>query len=136
VKGLPDGAIDLITEHAKGLEQSPLSGLLVEYYGGAGGRKPIDENAFAQREPDYCIGFMPQWTDAKQDDQHIAWARKASDAIQPFATGGYLLNYLADGEQDAVKAAFGKNYERLRELKRKFDPSNFFSVNQNIQPAA
>lgn len=136
VKGLPDGAIDVLTEHAKGLEQSPMSGLLVEYYGGAGGRKPIDENAFAQREPDYCIGFMPQWTDAQQDDQHIAWARKASDAIQPFATGGYLLNYLSDGEQDAVRAAFGKNYDRLREMKRKFDPSNFFSVNHNIQPAA
>jgi hypothetical protein len=71
VKGLPDGAIDVITEHGKGLEQSPMSGLLVEYCGGAGGRKPIDENAFAQREPDYCIGFMPQWMDAKQDDQHI-----------------------------------------------------------------
>jgi len=136
VKGLPDAAIDVLTEHGRGIEKSPMSGLLVEYYGGAGGRRKFDENAFAQREPDYCIGFMPQWTEAAQDDAHIAWAKGAWDAIQPHATGGYLLNYLSEGETDAVQAAFGKNYDRLRKLKQKFDPSNFFSVNQNIQPAA
>ncbi len=134
VKGLSDDAIDVLVEQAKGMI-SPMSGLLVEFYGGEGSRKRTDENAFAQRHSDYCIGFMPQWTDPAEDQTHISWARSAWDAIQPYATGGYLLNYLAEGERDAVKAAFGVNYPRLRELKRKFDPSNFFSLNQNIQPA-
>jgi len=135
VKGLPDAAIDVLVEQAKGMT-SPMSGLLVEYYGGAGGRRRADENAFAQRHSDYSIGFMPQWTDPAEDQRHIEWARGAWRAIQPYATGGYLLNYLAEGEQEAVLAAFGANYPRLQALKAKYDPTNFFSLNQNIQPAA
>jgi len=135
VKDLPDDAIDVIVEQGKGMT-SPMSGLLVEYYGGAGGRKAADENAFAQRHSDYCIGFMPQWTDPAEDKAQIAWAKSAWEAIQPYASGGYLLNYLSEGEQDAVLAAFGSNYPRLRELKKAYDPNNFFSLNQNIQPAA
>jgi hypothetical protein len=135
VKGLPDDAIDVIVEQAKGMT-SPMSGLLVEYYGGAGGRTAGDTNAFAQRNSDYSIGFMPQWTDPAEDAAQIAWAKGAWDAIQPFATGGYLLNYLAEEGQEVVQAAFGANYPRLRELKQVYDPSNFFSVNQNVRPAA
>lgn len=134
VKGLPDGAIDVLVEQAKGMT-SPMSGLLVEYYGGAGGRRDADNNAFAQRHSDFLIGFMPQWTDPAEDDAQIAWARGAWDAIQPHSSGGYLLNYLAEGETDAEQEAFGSNYPRLRDLKARYDPRNFFSVNQNIQPA-
>lgn len=135
VKGLPDAAIDVILEQSKGMT-SPMSGLLVEFYGGAGGRKAADENAFAQRNSDYLIGFMPQWTDPAEDAAQIAWAKAAWEAIQPHASGGYLLNYLAEEDQDVVQAAFGSNYPRLRDLKQKYDPTNFFSVNQNIRPAA
>ncbi|AZQ67115.1 FAD-binding oxidoreductase [Silicimonas algicola] len=135
VEGLPDEVIDIVEEQAKGMT-SPMSGLLVEYYGGAGGRKAADENAFAQRRSDYCIGFMPQWTDPSEDESHIAWARSAWEAIQPFASEGYLLNYLSAGEEDAIRAAFGSNYDRLTALKARYDPGNFFSQNQNIRPAA
>ncbi|ATU90412.1 FAD-binding oxidoreductase [Phyllobacterium zundukense] len=135
VKGLSDEVVDVLVEQAKGMT-SPLSGLLIEYYGGAGGRKASDTNAFAQRSSDYLIGFMPQWTDPAEDDPQINWAKGAWKAIQPYATGGYLLNYLAEGEQEAVQAAFGANYQRLVELKRKYDPTNFFRMNQNIQPDA
>ncbi len=135
VKGLSDDVIDVIVERAKGMT-SPMSSLLIEFYGGAGGRK-VGENAFAQRESDYLVGFMPQWTDPAEDDAQIAWAKASSDAIQPFTTGGYLLNYLSEGEgPEMVQAAFGGNYSRLTELKRIYDPANFFSVNQNIKPAA
>ncbi|MEW9838296.1 BBE domain-containing protein [Mesorhizobium marinum] len=135
VKGLPDKAIDVIEEQAKGMT-SPLSGLLVEYYGGAGGRKDANQNAFAQRQSDFCIGFMPQWTDPAEDQAQIAWAQSAWQAIQPFASDGYLLNYLSAGEEEAIQAAFGPNLQRLRELKARYDPKNFFSLNQNIRPAA
>jgi FAD/FMN-containing dehydrogenase len=135
VRGLPNEAIDILVEQAKGMT-SQMSSLLVEYYGGAGGRRAADDNAFAQRHSDYCIGFMPQWIDPAEDAQQIAWARSAWDAIQPFASGGYLLNYLSEDEDEAVRAAFGANYPRLREVKRQYDPGNFFSQNQNIRPAA
>ncbi len=135
VKGLPDAAIEVLVEQAKGMT-SPMSSLLVEYYGGAGGRKDGATNAFAQRHSDYSVGFMPQWLDPEEDAAHIAWARSAWDAVQPFASGGYLLNYLAEGEDAAERAAFGANYPRLQEIKRAYDPDNFFSRNQNIRPAA
>ncbi len=135
VTGLSDELVEVLVEQAKGMT-SPLSGLLVEYYGGAGGRKASDANAFTQRGSDYLIGFMPQWTDPTEDDAQIDWAKVAWQAIQPYATGGYLLNYLAEGEQEAVLAAFGVNYPRLVELKRKYDPTNFFRMNQNIRPDA
>lgn len=135
VDGLSDDVLDTLVQQAKGMT-SPMSGLIVEFYGGAGGRKPVDENAFAQRQSAYLIGIMPQWIDPAEDEAHIRWARGVFAALQPHATGGYLLNYLSEGEQDAVRAAFGANYARLAELKRKYDPANFFSLNQNIQPAA
>jgi len=134
IKWLTDEVIDVIVEQAKGMT-SPMSGLLIEFYGGAGGRKAGDTNAFAQRNSDYLVGFMPQWTDPAEDQAQVAWAKGAWDAIQPFATGEYLLNYLAEEGQEVVRAAFGSNYPRLRELKRAYDPTNFFSINQNIRPA-
>ena len=135
VKGLPDAAIDVVVEQGKGMT-SPLSSLLVEYYGGAGSRRDSAENAFAQRHTDYNIGFMPQWTDPAEDAAQIAWAKGAWEAMQPFATDHFLLNYLAEDEEEAVRTAFGSNLPRLREIKRKYDPANFFSINQNIRPAA
>ena len=135
VQGLPDKVIDVLEQQAKGMT-SPLSGLLVEYYGGAGGRKEAHANAFAQRQSDFCIGFMPQWTDPAEDQAQIAWAQSAWEAIRPFASEGYLLNYLSAGEEEAIRAAFGSNLQRLRELKARYDPKNFFSLNQNIRPAA
>ena len=66
----------------------------------------------------------------------LGWTRGAWDAIQPWSAGGTLLTYLAAGEEDGVRAAFGPNYARLQELKGRYDPSNFFHQNQNIQPAA
>jgi FAD/FMN-containing dehydrogenase len=134
VKDLPDAAIDVIVEQARGMT-SPISSLLIEYYGGAAGRKDGATNAFAQRHSDYSVGFMPQWMDAAEDAAHIAWAKSAWDAIQPFATGGALLNYLAEGEDAAIQEAFGASYPRLREIKKTYDPENFFSQNQNIRPA-
>lgn len=135
VKGLPDAAIDILVEQAKGMT-SPMSALLIEFHGGASTRSASDANAFAQRRSDYLIGFMPQWTDASEDADHIAWARGAWNAIQPYAERGYLLSYLSEDEQHNVPEAFGSNYDRLRQLKKTYDPANFFSINQNIQPAA
>ncbi len=135
VKEMSDELIDTLAELAKGMT-SPMSALIVEFYGGVGGRRSLEENAFAQRNSDFLVGIMPQWTDPAEDDHQISWARSTWDAIQPYATGGYLLNYLSEGEQEAVQAAFGANLTRLRELKKTYDPGNFFSLNQNIQPAA
>jgi Berberine and berberine like len=133
VKELSDAAIDLIVEHANRAE-SPLSAVVIEFYGGAAGRVENAATAFAQRQAEYDIGIMAQWTDAAESERHIAWARDLSDALKPYSSGGYLLNFLSEESPDTIRAAFGSNYPRLVELKNKYDPTNFFSLNQNIRP--
>jgi FAD/FMN-containing dehydrogenase len=135
IKELSDAAIDVVVAHANCM-QSPLSGVVVEFYGGAAGRVGPTETAFAQRRGEYDIGFMAQWTDPAEDAAHMAWARDAWEAMRPHSSGGYLLNFLSEENPDVIRAAFGDNYERLAQLKRQYDPTNFFSLNQNIKAAA
>ena len=134
VTELSDEVIDLIVEHAD-RARSPLSAVVLEFYGGAAGRVGKTETAFAQRQAEHDIGIMAQWTDPAEAGTHIAWARGLADALTPYSSGGYLLNFLSEEGHDTIRAAFGENYPRLTELKRKYDPTNFFRINQNIQPA-
>ncbi|QYD72646.1 FAD-binding oxidoreductase [Paraburkholderia edwinii] len=129
-----DEAIDVLVEQGTQMK-SPLSSLLVEYYAGAPTRVGQADTAFGQRNALYNIGISGQWPDPKESDQHIGWVRATSDALQPYSTGDYLLNFTSDEVLDRTKAAFGDNYARLAEVKAKYDPTNFFSLNQNIKPA-
>ena len=136
VTGLDDGLIDTIVEHAN-RARSPLTAVVLEFYGGAASRVGVGDTAFAPRQPQFDVGIMAQWTDPAEAAEHTAWTRALYDAVQPRSSGGVLLNFLSEQESpDAIRAAFGANYPRLREIKRKYDPTNFFRVNQNIQPAA
>ena len=134
VTALSDEAIDLIVEHANRM-RSPLSAVVIEFYGGAASRVGTSETAFAQRQAEYDIGIMAQWTDPAEADTHVAWARAMADALHPYSSGRYLLNFLSEESPDTIRAAFGENYPRLAEVKKKYDPTNFFSINQNIKPA-
>ncbi len=120
---LSDSAIDLIIEHANRI-RSPLTGVVLEMYGGAAGRVGPADTAFAQRQAQYNVGISAQWTSESDSDAHIAWARAMWDALKPHSSGGYFLNFLAEESPDTIKAAFGGNYARLAELKAKYDPSN------------
>jgi FAD/FMN-containing dehydrogenase len=134
LKDFSDGVIDLLVEHSNRM-RSPFSAVVVEFYAGATGRVGNAESAFAQRQAEYDIGFMAQWRDPAEDQEHMAWARNTWEAMRPFSSGGYLLNFLSEESPDVIRAAFGANYERLSELKRRYDPENFFSLNQNIKVA-
>ena len=132
---LSDEVVDTIVQHAN-RAGSPLSAVVIELYSGAASRIGRGDTAFAQRQGKFDIGIMAQWTDAADSDRHVAWTRSLFDALKPHSSG-FLLNFL--DEEDAertVRAAFGDNYPRLREVKRQYDPTNFFRINQNIQPAA
>src|SRR5262249_1733538 len=98
------------------------------------GRVAPAATAFSQRQSEYNIGITSQWLDAGESEKHIQLARAAWDALQPYATGRYLPNFTSDENADQVKAAFGSNYERLAALKTKYDPTNLFSLNQNVKP--
>ena len=135
VREMSDEVIDLIVTHANKMK-SPLSAVVIEYYGGAAGRIGVSQTAFAQRQAEYDIGYMAQWTDPAEKEVHVAWARDMADALRPHASGGHLLNFLGEESPDMIQAAFGPNYARLAQVKKKYDPTNFFSINQNIKPAA
>jgi FAD/FMN-containing dehydrogenase len=135
IREVSDEAIDTIVSHAND-GMSPLTAVLVEQYGGAAGRVAPDATAFAHREAVYDFGILSAWADPAESDRHIAWTRRFADAMAPYRSGAYLLNFLDREEGDeTIRAAFGVNYERLVAVKSKYDPANFFRVNQNITPA-
>ncbi len=80
------------------------------------------------------VGVDP---DPANKNRITAWAKTYWEALHPYGAGGAYVNFMMDGEgDDRVQASYGSNYERLAQLKAKFDPDNFFRVNQNIRPAA
>jgi len=133
IRDFSDEVIDLIIEHGNRME-SRLSRIVIQFFGGAAGRVAPADTAFAQRQAEYNVGIETQWTDAAESEKHIGWTRTLSDALRPYSSNGYLLNFIGDEEPDTIRAAFGSNYARLVELKTKYDPTNFFSLNQNVAP--
>jgi hypothetical protein len=115
--------IKLLVEHGN-RAQSPLSRIVIQFFGGAAARVGHADMASAQRQAQYNVGIETQWTDAADREKHIGWTRTLSDALKPYSGGGYLLNFLGGEEIDAVRAAFGSNHARLVALKTKYDPAN------------
>jgi hypothetical protein len=129
---LPDEAISAIVEHANRLS-SPLSFVVLEYYGGAAGRVSKDATAFPHRDLPWDILFLAQWTDPTQTNVHRDWARSGEEMLRPFSQNAHLLSALDVEADDVVKSAFGPNLARLVAVKQKYDSTNFFRINQNIK---
>lgn len=116
---------------------APMGQLLLEHVHGAAARVAVEATAFPHRATGYNFLVLSQWMDPAMNDRCIAWARETYQQMEPFAAAGRYVNYLGDDEPgDPVAAAYGPNYRRLRELKTKYDPNNFFRMNQNIRPLA
>jgi hypothetical protein len=130
---LSDDAISAIVEHANRLS-SPLSFVVLEYYGGAAGRVSSDATAFPHRNLPWDILFLAQWTDPAQTNMHRDWARSGEEILRPFSDNAHLLSALDVEAEDVIKTAFGPNLPHLAAIKQKYDPTNFFCVNQNIAP--
>ena len=135
--GLSDAAIDAMIGQFASCP-SPMSGLLLEHVHGATTRVGATETAFPHRREGYNFLVVSEWLDPKDTTRNIAWAREAYQAMAPHAAAARYVNYLDDTDEaaDAVRAAYGPNYERLRALKGKYDPTNFFRMNQNIPPGS
>ena len=76
-----------------------------------------------------------RWEAPGEDERCVGWAREFFDTMAQYATGGVYVNFMPADETERVRAAFGPNYDRLASLKRRYDPDNFFRLNQNIAPA-
>jgi FAD/FMN-containing dehydrogenase len=116
---------------------APMGQLLLEHIHGAATRVGVGDTAFPHRREGYNFLVLAQWMRPADTSRCVAWARETYELMQPFYAPGRYVNYLDDDETgDAVAAAYGANYRRLQRIKEKYDPKNFFRMNQNIRPLA
>jgi UDP-N-acetylenolpyruvoylglucosamine reductase len=129
---LSDEAIDLIVEYGRA-RTSPFSQVLIQHLHGAASRVHPTGTAFAQRQESYILGIFAAWTD-DEVQKHIEWTRAFWTATSRFASPGVYVNFLGDEGEERIRASYGVNYQRLVALKNRYDPTNFFHLNQNIKP--
>lgn len=134
---LTDEALDLIIDRARS-RPSPLTLIHVPMMGGAAGRVGATDTAFGDRSAPYMLSVDGNWLDREESDQHIAWVRDTIEEARKLpAGGGIYLNFSGDEAPDdtVMDAAYGENLQRLARIKKKYDPDNFFRLNNNIEPA-
>jgi FAD/FMN-containing dehydrogenase len=132
---LPDKAIDL---HVKYGTQLPTMHSTMHIYpiNGAAGRVGKNDTAFSFRDANFAEVIVGVDPDPANNQRMIAWARDYWTALHPYSAGGSYVNMIMDEGQDMVKAAYRDNYARLAQVKATYDPTNLFSMNQNIKPGA
>ena len=136
VDALTDRAIDIIVDIARS-RPSPHSDLLIWHLGGAFARVADEDTAFGRRSAPFLVNVEASWDDPADTERNIAWTRDGIDRLEPFSHGGQYLNFPGLGEEkDAqLRDAYGAKYERLTQLKARYDPGNLFRSNLNIVPA-
>lgn len=130
----PDQAIDAMVEHAN-RAGSPLTSILIEYYGGRPAASGQGKPPLPTARRCSTLRSSRQWQDPAESDDHQAWTQFLAKALEPSSNGRYLLNTLDRDDNDRIRAAFGENYDRLVEVKHRYDPTNFLAVNYNIPPS-
>ncbi|HEY2149402.1 MAG TPA: FAD-binding oxidoreductase [Vicinamibacterales bacterium] len=131
---LSDDAIRVLVEQFNACP-SPMSQIVVEHFHGAASRVPVAATACAMRVTGFNVAIVAQCDDAKDTEGCVAWCRATHAALAPFHAPMRYVNYLEDDASDGAAEVYGANYTRLRTLKTKYDPDNFFHTNVNIKPA-
>jgi len=130
---LADGALDSIIEFA-GKLPSPQCEIFIGLIAGAPNRIAPDAMAYGHRDAKFVLNVHGRWDEAKDDQKCIGWAREFFKASAPYASAGAYVNFMTAEESDRVAAAYGANYDRLVQIKKRYDPDNIFHLNQNIKP--
>jgi FAD/FMN-containing dehydrogenase len=131
---MPDPLIDAAVERFAAAP-SPMSSILFEHFHGAVTRVAPTATAVPHREPGFNLVIPAVWQDPAATPVNIRWARDTFAAVRGHLAPRRWLSYLGDDQgEDAIRAAYGPNYERLREIKRRYDPANVFHLNHNIKP--
>ncbi len=113
---------------------SAMSSIGVEHFHGRMTKIAPTDTAFPHRQPGYNLVMTAVWTDPADDEANIAWARQTFGSLAPFMSDAVYVNYLDADETSRARAAYGPNWERLVDLKRRYDPDNIFHINLNIKP--
>lgn len=130
---LSDGALDAIIQFA-GKLPTPQCEIFLGFISGASNRIPADAEAWGHRDTRFVLNVHGRWNDSEDDKRCIAWARDFFKTTAPYASAGAYINFMTEDETDRIAAAYGSNYARLAQIKRKHDPENIFHMNQNIKP--
>jgi FAD/FMN-containing dehydrogenase len=134
IDGLDDGLIDTAVARFATMP-SPMGAIVWEHFHGAVTRIGVADTAVPHREPGWNLLIPSVWMDPADTDANIAWTRETFAALEEHFAGGRWLNYLGDDQgNDAIRSAYGPNFDRLVEVKRRYDPQNVFHLNHNIAP--
>jgi FAD/FMN-containing dehydrogenase len=132
---LDDATIDLLLAHLGHLP-SPECEFFIAHLGGAVNRVSPTATAYPHRDIEFVVNIHTRWGDVSQDQACIGWARELFDRLAPHATGAVYVNFMSEDEAQRVsRGAYGGNYQRLAQLKARYDPTNLFRRNRNIVPA-
>jgi hypothetical protein len=113
---------------------SSFSEIELAFLGGAPARVAADETAFGDRSAPFVINILSNWIAPNEDADNINWTRDLFNRLRPAMVPGVYVNFMSGDEGDRVHEAYRNRWERLRAIKSKYDPDNFFRLNQNIPP--
>ncbi|MFQ4143437.1 FAD-binding oxidoreductase [Chlorogloeopsis sp. ULAP02] len=125
LKRLQTETIEALIEQGLPLP-SPFSAINIHHFHGAASRVGVSETAFALRQDHLMVELIAAWEPQDDEQRYIQWAQNLSQALAPYAFKGGYINLLDEQEQERVRLAFGSNYERLLDLKQKYDPDDVF----------
>ena len=131
---LSDDIFDTLVACAMKLP-TPQSDILIQQLGGAINDRAPDATAYPHRDVEFVATLGGRWEGSTNNEECIAWVRECHDSLAEHMTAGVYVNFLSPDEEDRRRAAYGDNHERLRRIKARYDPDNFFHVNHNIEPA-
>ena len=133
VNELNEEAIALHSKFAEELP-TPLSSMHMYPINGAASRVAKDATAWNYRDSNYAVVVVGIDPEPANRDKISQWAKDYWNALHPYSAGGAYVNFMMEEGEDRIKATYGENYQRLAEIKTKYDPDNLFRVNQNIKP--
>jgi FAD/FMN-containing dehydrogenase len=135
INRLNEEVFALLADHTR-KRPSPASSVDLWFLGGAFSRVPVTDTAFIQRQAPFMIGIEANWRDRAEAEANIAWARAVHQSMQRFSDGGNYLNFpgFLEDKEAMLRGAYGRNLERLQEIKARYDPGNLFPGLLNIPP--
>lgn len=134
VNKIPDEAIEKHKEFAEKLP-SMLSTMHLYPINGQAARINDTDTPWNYRDAAWSMVIVGVDPDPANAEKITKWTKDYYDALHPYSAGGAYVNFMMDGGEDRVKATYGKNYDRLVQIKNKYDPKNLFCINQNIKPS-
>jgi FAD binding domain/Berberine and berberine like len=132
-KALDDNTIDLMAQSLATVP-SPMTQIELAYLGGAATRVAAADTAFGDRSSPFVINLLANWLETSEDTANVSWVRSLFRSLRPSMTPGVYINFMSGDEDDRVPEAYRERWERLVTVKSRYDPGNFFRLNQNIPP--